>query len=93
MTSPTITHDREHHRFIMETEHGQAVLDYGKAGENTLNFYHTFVPPADREQGLAGAVVEAAMNYARENGLKVVAGCSYVRDWVRRNPDFKDLVG
>lgn len=93
MKSSDVVHDAQRTRFTMETPHGQAVLDYGEVAAKTLNFYHTFVPPPDRGQGIASRVVEAAMSYARENGFTVVPGCSYVRDWLRRNPGFEDLTG
>ncbi|WP_199913847.1 GNAT family N-acetyltransferase, partial [Xanthomonas fragariae] len=37
-------------------------------------------------------LVEAALNYAREANLKVVPACSYAEAYVRRHPQFQDLL-
>jgi predicted GNAT family acetyltransferase len=53
---------------------------------------HTEVPPALRNRGLAEHVVQAALDHARANGLKVKPACSYVRSYMRRHPESRDLL-
>jgi predicted GNAT family acetyltransferase len=45
------------------------------------------VPPSDRNQGIADALVRAALAYAREHELRVVPSCPYVQAWVRKHPE------
>ena len=33
-----------------------------------------------------------ALEHARNAGLSVVASCSYTRAWVRRHPQYQDLL-
>jgi predicted GNAT family acetyltransferase len=37
-------------------------------------------------------VVRAALEHARERGLKVRPACSYVRTYLRRHSEWQDLV-
>jgi predicted GNAT family acetyltransferase len=53
---------------------------------------HTETPPALRGHGLAAQVVRAALEHARERGLKVRPACSYVRTYLRRHPEWQDLL-
>lgn len=55
-------------------------------------FDSTETDPAYRGQGLAGIVVQAAMDDARRNGVLVQPRCSYVVHWFKKNPDYADLL-
>ncbi len=54
-----------------------AKLTYRKEGEN-LYFESTVVSPELRGQGIAGKLFDAGVEYARENGYKIVPICSYI---------------
>jgi predicted GNAT family acetyltransferase len=41
---------------------------------------------------MAERVVRAALDHARAHGMKVRPACSYVRTYLRRHPEMKDLV-
>ena len=53
---------------------------------------HTEVEPAYEGKGLAGTLVEAALQDLRERGLGLIPVCPFVRAWLRRHPDYADLV-
>lgn len=53
---------------------------------------HTEVDPAHQGQGLAGALVQAALDDARAEGMTVEPACPYVATWIRRHPAYADLV-
>jgi predicted GNAT family acetyltransferase len=53
---------------------------------------HTEVDPAHEGRGLAADLVAAAFGDLRARGLKVVPLCPYVRAWLRRHPEQRDLV-
>ena len=40
----------------------------------------------------AAALVQAALAYARAQGLRVRPSCSYVRSYMRRHPETQDLL-
>jgi predicted GNAT family acetyltransferase len=52
---------------------------------------HTIVPPEIGGRGIAGALVQAAVEHARAQGLKVAPHCSYADAWMRKHPQYGDL--
>ena len=87
-----IIHDQAGHRFIGETPSGPAVLAYTPAGPGALELYSTYVPAAERGRGLGGQLVQAAVAFAREHGLRIIPTCWYVADWMGAHPEHGDLV-
>ncbi len=67
-------------------------LTYTRAGEDTLIADHTGVPKALRKRGIATALVERLVADAREEGLRIVPSCPFVRAWFGRNPESSDLM-
>lgn len=53
---------------------------------------HTEVDPSLRGQGLAKELVEAAVDWARAQGLKVEPRCSYARAVIVRSPSLRDTL-
>jgi predicted GNAT family acetyltransferase len=43
-------------------------------------------------QGLAAALVAQALDWARQQGLRVRPTCSYVASYMRRHPETQDLL-
>ena len=86
----TPQHDPEHQRFTLATT-PVSVLDY-ELGAGRVVFTHTGVPGQLRGQGLAGQLVEAGLQWAREQGLKVVPACSYVHVYIQRHAEWQNLV-
>lgn len=87
-----IQHDLTNQRFFTIVEGKEAYLQYLIVDKNVLNYYKTYVPNELRGKGIAGKIVEAAMNYARENNLKIIPTCSYVDTFIERHKNFEDLI-
>jgi uncharacterized protein len=65
-------------------EPGQIVFaDYRRSGE-LLFIDHVETPPAMRGAGAAGALMEAIVERAREEGSMIVPVCSYAAAWMAR---------
>jgi uncharacterized protein len=67
------------------------VADYVRDGD-ALAVTHTGVEPRFRGQGLAGELIEFVLRDMREAGLQVLPYCSYVSDYIARNPEHLELV-
>ena len=52
---------------------------------------HTETPPALRGRGIASTLVQGALEQIRANGLKVVAGCGFVVDYLQKHPEYADI--
>lgn len=87
-----VVHDTEARRFTLSTDHGPAYVQYRMPDEQTLDLVSTFAPPEARGGGLAAKVVGAALDYARENDLRIIPTCPYVPVYLKRHPEYRDLV-
>lgn len=90
MTEDVVQHRETGKRFTTRTPSGLAYISYERPDDQTLDLQHTVVPEADRGRGIGTSLVEAAMNHARENGLRVVATCPFVRNWLEKHPEYRD---
>lgn len=87
----TIVHNLAESRFEAAVPGGLGRADYRRVGD-TLHMVHTEVPPAHRGHGIAGELVQAALDHARTNGLRVMPLCSFVRSYMRRHPESRELL-
>ena len=58
---------------------------------DVMTILHTRVDPALEGQGVAGRLVQAALDHARSNGLKVDPVCGYASKYMQRRPDTEAL--
>jgi predicted GNAT family acetyltransferase len=75
----------------METPAGIAVADYRLEG-GVMTIYHTEVPVKLRGRGYGYHLVRATLDEVRRLNLKVVPQCWFVRDVIKRRPEFQDLL-
>ena len=86
-----VTHDRSASRFEAVVEGQRCVCQYRVYGK-VLMLTHTGVPQALRGRGIAAQLVQAALDHARERGLKVRPDCSYAEAYMQRHPATLDLL-
>jgi uncharacterized protein len=78
-------------RFEMERDGQVASLEFSMTG-NVLELIHTEVPSKLRGRGLASSLAENALRFARENNLKVDVICPSVQEYIKKHPEYSDLV-
>jgi len=91
MTTPEIRHEPDRSRFVADTAHGEAVLDYMRDGQRIV-FTHTGVPPEIEGQGIGTSLAKAGLEHARDEGLVVKPMCPFVAAFVKRNPEYQPLL-
>ena len=62
----------------------------GEDGAADIN--HTFVDGSLRGQGVAGQLLEAAVQQLRQEGKQARATCSYAAGWFQKHPEHQDLL-
>lgn len=87
----TIEHRKDHCRFVLSLDGGEAELTYRVQGD-TIVFDHTHVPPAMQHQGLANRLAEAALAFAREEHLRADPQCRFMAVYIKRHPEHHDLL-
>lgn len=78
-------------QFELHASGHTAFLEYHLEGEKIF-MTHTEAPKELRGTGAASKLVQAALQYSRDNGLTVVPSCSYVADYINKNPEWNDIL-
>ena len=68
-----------------------AVLSY-TFKDGLHHFDHTVVPPELRGKGIAGELATVALEHARQHGWRIVPDCSFIEVFLKRHPEYADLV-
>ncbi len=101
MTEPTVATDKpvvednpEESRY--EARLGDRIVgiaEYELADDRgPIVFVHTEVLPDAEGQGVGGALARTALDDVRRRGLRMVVECPFIASWLRRHPEYDDLV-
>jgi len=74
-----------------ELDAGGVTVNYRIDG-GVITFLHTETPPQARGQGIASQLTAGALQIARARGLKVKPLCAFVRAYIAKHPEFRDLL-
>ncbi|MDX6203037.1 MAG: uncharacterized protein QOJ83_2537 [Frankiales bacterium] len=55
-------------------------------------FVHTEVEPELQGQGIAQVLAAGALDQVRASGRQVVPRCPFIASYIRRHPEYEDLV-
>ena len=68
-----------------------ALAQYMLTGEN-ITFTHTEVPIELEGRGIASQLARYALDDARRRGLRVIPLCPFISAYIRRHPEYNDIV-
>lgn len=91
MESDAIRDNAERHRFELTVDGHLARAEYVIEGD-VITFTHTIVPPALEGRGIAGRLIRHGLSEARARGLRVVPQCPFVAAYIRKHPEWADLL-
>jgi predicted GNAT family acetyltransferase len=78
-------------RFEMDAGDDIAVVNY-RLSPGMIMLSHTEVPEELEGRGLGSRIVRGVLDMVRARGLKVVPACGFVAAFIRKNPDYQDLL-
>lgn len=78
-------------RLELDIEGSTAFIDYKLSG-STLFLVHTEVPKELEGKGVGGAIVQKALQYAKDNQYKIVPICPFVQAYLERHKEWSDIV-
>ena len=90
-TTSHIVLNEKTNRFELPIGETIAYIDYGWRKEELVLFY-IYVPIPHRGKGFSSALIEYAMQYARDKKVKVIVHCSYINRYLQLHPQHHDLV-
>ncbi len=62
------------------------------SGGKVLELTHVYVPPQGRGKGIAQAMLLEVLEEVKRLGLKIVPVCPFVIQYIRRHPEWKEIV-
>ncbi len=86
-----IRNNQSRQRFETWVDDLLCVIDY-ELHDTNLSLTHVLVPKPLEGRGIAGELTRAALDWARTENYRVIPVCPYVLAWLRRRPDYQDLV-
>ena len=86
-----VRHNAAENRFEAEVDGHLSVADYHLRGTEMI-MTHTLVPSELRGKGIAEKLVRVALEHARSERLRVVPACSYVAAFIKRHPEYQQLI-
>ena len=87
-----VTDNAARQRFELVVDGQVAFADYRRQ-PGLLLIAHVEMPPALRGGGVAGRLMKGVLDMARETGMKVAPLCPYADAYMRRHPEYQDLLG
>ena len=91
LENAAVTHNASRRRFEIDIDGQLSLLEY-TFKNHRLFLTHTEVPPALERHGLGTKLAHAALEYARQNELTVVAICPFVQEYVANHPEYQSFV-
>lgn len=91
MAEYSVINNEEARRFECHVDGYVALIDY-RNRPGKIVYTHTEVPPQLEGRGIGSAMARAALDYARQSGIKVVPLCPFVKSYIERHQEYADLV-
>lgn len=79
------------HRYELDVD-GHLAAAYYRREPGVITFVHTEVPQSLSGQGIGSRLMHGALEAVRKQGLRVVAQCPFAAAYVRKHPEFNDLL-
>jgi predicted GNAT family acetyltransferase len=87
-----VVDDTERHRFEARVDGRFAGVISYRPGPDALVLVHTEIEPEFEGKGVGTALVRGALDVLRTRGTRIVPRCPFVAAYVRRHPEYQDLV-
>lgn len=90
--SPVVTDNAARSRYELHVGGELAGLVSYRMRGQAIDLLHTEVDPRFQGGGFASKLAQASLDDARARHLAVLPACPYIRSWIRKHPDYADLV-
>ncbi len=86
-----VVNNESENRFEVRLGGDIAVAEYVREG-SSIAFTHTLVPTEFEGRGIGSLLARAALDFAREQHLRVVPLCPFIAGYVRNHPEYAPLI-
>jgi predicted GNAT family acetyltransferase len=84
--------NRDESRYEVFTDGQLAGFSQYRLGDGRITFVHTEIDPDYEGSGLGSRLARAALDDSRTRNLEVVPQCPFIAGYIRRHPEYIDLV-
>ncbi|PKA82273.1 hypothetical protein ATE92_0400 [Ulvibacter sp. MAR_2010_11] len=91
MMDVSISENKDKKRFETKVEGKTAFIEYIRAQESVY-LTHTEVPKELEGKGIASSMVKQVLIQIKEEGNKLVPLCPFVAAYVKRHPEWKEIL-
>ncbi|EIA09519.1 GNAT family N-acetyltransferase [Flavobacterium frigoris] len=70
----------------------EAKMTFVFAGEQQIIIDHTEVNPSNKGKGFGKKMVEKAVEFTRERGIKIIPLCPFAKNVFDKTPEFTDVL-
>jgi len=93
MTDVQVTNNEAEKRYEARVDGRLAGSAYYDTADDLIVFTHTEVDDDYEGQGVGSTLARAALDDVRADGRrKVVPRCPFIKGWIDRHPDYRDLL-
>jgi predicted GNAT family acetyltransferase len=92
--APVLTDNPAEYRYEVHvgTELAGFVAYQLRYHDTVISLMHTEIEPAFEGEGLASRLARYTLDDARKRGLAVLPFCPYISAWIKKHPEYTDLV-
>lgn len=87
MSTFNAIHKPAEHRFEIHEDGAVGWVEYS-IHDGCLDILHTIVAPKLENRGIGSALVRAAYDWGRTEGLDPMGSCQFAHMWLRRHPEY-----
>ena len=91
MAPLTIINNEQVQQFQVFVDGEMAYLEY-RLNKGDIVLMHTEVPDKLGGRGIASALAEHVLKYAREQKIPVMIYCPFVASWIKKHPEYRDVL-
>lgn len=77
----------------MENGSQVGLLTYTQMDDNRISINYTEVNPVFEGKGIGQQLVDAAVNFARKQHVKILPLCWFVKLVLNKHPEYQDVLG
>jgi predicted GNAT family acetyltransferase len=93
MTEPRFQDDTGRNRYqLLLGDDEIGFIEYDLVGDASILIKHAEVQASHEGKGYASQLVRHALDHVRSQRKTVIPICPYTLGWVRKHPDYHDLV-
>ena len=92
MKSLEVKNNQTKNQFEANLDGKTALIKYQKETDGTLNLFHTEVPDEFEGKGIGSRLVKNALEQIKAEGLKINPSCPFIAAYIKRHPEYENLV-